>query len=303
MKKCIVWGMGNDYDLMLNQILFEIHKGNIEVAAIICREKDKYCSKRDGFDVITKNELGGVNYDYIIVTSTLFFNEIKQEAIDIGIDERCIISGTVFKLPKFDFQLYQNLIENPITILSDDCWGGYAYNSLKLPFTSPIINIRWNRDQYAEFISDPLFYLNTELKMERDGNLRTEVWPIGSLGDEKRKVEMEFVHNADFNEAKAQWDRRKERINKQNLFVKMGFSIQDKKDEWLEAFKNLNCKKLLVYNGDTDIKEVLKTERFIWYNINSNRVNTYNYNDYFRSSYNNDIDLLKMLNGESNYLR
>jgi len=47
---------------------------------------------------------GGVKeYDYIIVTSTQFFDEIKQEAIDIGIDERCIISGTVFHLPRFDF--------------------------------------------------------------------------------------------------------------------------------------------------------------------------------------------------------
>lgn len=295
--------MGVDYEQLLNQILFEIHKGNIEVTAIICREKDKYCSKRDGFDVITPNELGEKDYDYIIVTSVQFFDEIKQEAIDMGVDERFIISGTVFHLPKFDFQLYQNLIENPITILSDDCWGGYVYNRLKLPFTSPLINIHWDRDQYAKFISDPLFYLDTELKMVRDGNLLEGVWPIGSLGDEKRNVEMHFIHNVDFNEAKEHWDRRKQRLNKQNLFVKMGFTVQNKKDEWLAIFKKLSCKKILFYNGDTDIKQVLKTERFIWYNTHGKRVEWYNYNDYLRACYYYDVDLLKMLNGEIDYIR
>lgn len=303
MKKCILWGMGEEYEQLLNQILFEIHKGNIEVTAIICREKDRWSSRRDGFDVITKNELSGKEYDYIIVTSTQFFGEIKQEAMDMEVDGRVIISGEVFLLPQFDFQLYQNLIENPVTILSDDCWGGYVYNRLKLPFASPLINIYWDRDQYVEFISDPLFYLDTELKMVRDGNLHDGVYPIGSLGDEKHKVEMQFVHNVDFHEAKEQWDRRKQRINKQNLFVKMGFTVCDKKDEWLAVFKKLNCKKILFYNGDIDIAQVLKTERFIWYNINGGRVDLYNYNTYLRRQYYYHVDLLKMLNGEKDYIR
>ncbi len=303
MKKCILWGMGMEYESLLNQILYEIYKGNIEIAAIICREKDRYCSKRDGFDVITKNELGNMEFDYVIITSSRFFEEIKQEAIDIGIDEHCIISGTVFYLPKFDFQLYQNLIENPITILSDDCWGGFVYKKLKLPFTTPLINIDWDRDQYAEFISDPLFYLNTELKMVREGNLRDGIYPIGSLGDENRKVEMGLIHNVNFKEAKEQWDRRKQRVNEQNIFVKMGFSVCDKKDEWLTAFKNLSYKKILFYDGDTDVKQVIKTERFTWRSINANYVATYDYNEYLRNHYIYDLDLLKMLNGKNDYIR
>lgn len=124
MKKCILWGMGKAYEGLLNQVMFEIYKGNIEISAIVCREEDKYCSIRDGFDVITKKELFNIEFDYIIVTSTTFFKEIKQEIMALGIDERKIVAGNIFFLPRFDFQLYQNLIENPITILSDDCWGG-----------------------------------------------------------------------------------------------------------------------------------------------------------------------------------
>jgi len=168
---------------------------------------------------------------------------------------------------------------------------------------SPLINILWDRSQYAEFISDPLFYLNTELIMVRDGDLHDGVWPIGSLGEGNRRVEMQFVHNSDFNEAKKQWNKRKQRLNEQNLFVKMGFSVQNKKDEWLAAFKDLSCKKILFYNGDTDIKQVLKTERFIWYNINAGRIECPDYNDYLRLHYYYDVDLLRMLNGEDNYIR
>ena len=40
---------------------------------------DKYCSKRDRFDIITKNELANIEFDYIIVTSSRFFKEIRQE--------------------------------------------------------------------------------------------------------------------------------------------------------------------------------------------------------------------------------
>lgn len=174
---------------------------------------------------------------------------------------------------------------------------------MKLPFATPLINIYWDRDQFAELISDPLFYLHTELKMIRDGNLHDGICPIGSLGDENRKVEMQFVHSVDFKEAKEQWDRRTQRINEQNLFIKMGFSVQKKQDEWLEAFKKCSCKKVLFYNGDTDIKEAVKTERYVWKNKNGNRVEQYDYNDYLRLNYFYDLDLLKMLNGENDFIR
>lgn len=175
------------------------------------------------------------------------------------------------------------------------------YNYLKLVFSTPLINIFWDKEQYARFISDPLFYLDTELKMVRDGNLREGIFPIGSLGDERRRVEMQFVHNVDFEEAKMQWDRRKKRINKQNIFIKMGFSIVEKKDEWLGIFQKSNYKKILFYNGDTDIEQIAKTDKFLW--ENGNRVQEYNYNDYLRASYPYHLDLLRMLNGEKDYIR
>ena len=176
--KCIVWGIGNDYEKILNQLLFEIHKQNIEVEALVCREKDRYCSNKDGFPIYTKDEIMSVEFDCIIITSSKYFKEIREEIQTLfPNNNKWIINGKVFKLPLFDFGRYIHLIKNPVTILSDDCWGGYVYNRLGLKFSSPLINIYWDRDEYAKFIQNPLFYLQSELTMFREGDLKEGICP------------------------------------------------------------------------------------------------------------------------------
>ena len=75
--------------------LFEIHKGNITVEAILCREADIYCNSRDGFPIISAKELKIDSFDYLIVTSSAYFKEIKKEAFEFGIEEKRIINGKV----------------------------------------------------------------------------------------------------------------------------------------------------------------------------------------------------------------
>lgn len=303
-SKCIVWGIGNSYDKILNQILFEIHKGNISIEALVCCKEDKYSSSRDGFPIITKEEINNVDFDYVVIASNSFFKEIRNEALQLNIEESKIIDGRKFQLPLFDFKRYSQLIQNTITILSDDCWGGYAYNRLGLPFSSPLINIYWERNEYAKLIVDPLYYLNSELTVIEYGDLRKGITPIGQLGDKNRNVKLNFTHNVDFNEAKIQWDRRKKRINPNNLFVKMGFLSSDQnKQSYLDAFEHVPYNKILFYNGDEDIKGAFKTERFIWRQTKLKRVEHSNYNDFVRLSYYRELDLLKLLTSETNYSR
>lgn len=303
-KRCIVWGIGNEYEKLLNQLLFEIYKGNISIEALVCRKEDKYCSTRDGFPVITKEELKRGTFDYIIITSVLHMDEIKREASVLVESFSHLINGQVFLMPLFDFNRYAMLIENPVTILSDDCWGGYAYHCLKLPFSSPLINIYWNRDEYAKFIENPLFYLNSELDMVEEGDLEKGIPPVGQLGDAKQNVKMIFTHNVDFMEGKRQWDRRKQRINPDNLFIKMGFNVADTNRKfYIEKFKEVPYNKILVYLGEENVEGIFKTKRFIWLEEKSKRVEFFQYNDYFRASYLNDLDLLKLLTGDKSYSR
>ena len=303
-KKVVLWGTGGGYEGILNRILFEIKKGNISVEALVCKKKDIYCSKRDSFPIIPKEELTGISFDYLVITSKGCFAEIKTEAMNLGISERAIIDGSVFALPLFDFERYRQLLENPVTILSDDCWGGYVYHRLKLPFSSPLINILWNKDEYVKFIQDPSFYLNTELKLFREGDFKTGLAPIGELGHGEQTVKLQLIHNASFAEAKEQWNRRIKRINFKNLFVKMGFeNCEQDSEKWLPIFSNIPYKKILFYSGGCAFDYIFRAKRFEWEQKRLPRVENYKHSDYMRLNYFMSIDLLKLLVEGKDYSR
>lgn len=302
--RCVIWGIGEDYEKLINQVLFEEYKGNIVIEALVCRNKDRYCDIKDKYPIITKEELRVTTFDYLIITSQRYYKEIKIEALELGVPESHIINGKIMSLPFFDFRRYVKLIENPVTILADDCWGGLAYDYLGLEYSSPLINIYWEKEEFSKFIRNPLLYLESELTIVRDGNLRKGISPIGRLGNDEEAVTLKFIHNIDFEEAKKQWDRRIMRINRDNIFVKMGFNGNDKKRQiYLNSFKQLDFNKILFYLGEEDIAEAFRTERFIWYQKSFNYIPTFNYNDYLRTNYWWDFDLFKLLNGEKDYSR
>lgn len=78
MKKCLIWGNGADYEIIINQILFEIEKNNIEVIGIIAKTEDIIGEKYDGFNMIEKEYVTNIDFDYIIVTSSQYFSEIRK---------------------------------------------------------------------------------------------------------------------------------------------------------------------------------------------------------------------------------
>lgn len=307
-RKVVIWGMGNDYESIINQLKFEICKNNIICEALVCRDQDAYVSKKDGFPVVKVSEFYKLKFDYLVIASGKFFDQIRDEAIKMGVEPKCIIDGRLFHQPLFDFKRYVSLIENPITILSDDCWGGFAYNRLQLPFTSPLINISWNRDQYVKFIQKPLYYLDTDLQLVREGDLYEGICPIGRLGNENDYVELNFVHNYNFSSALEQWNRRVKRINRNNIFVKMGFSNADASEKIkarIQAFENVKYKKILFYNGKGNLPEMFKqaNERFIGNQKSAKGVVSFDYNYYLITSYFWDLDLLKLLVDGEDYSR
>lgn len=82
-KRVALWGIGEDYERIINQIKFEELKGNLKVIAIVEKKENRVGSKRDGYNVILKEELNNIIFDYLIVCSGRFFSEIKLEALKI----------------------------------------------------------------------------------------------------------------------------------------------------------------------------------------------------------------------------
>lgn len=306
MDKCVIWGTGADYERIINQIKYEELKGNLQIIAAVARKDEIFGSKRDGYLLVTKEELPKMNFDMLIITSSAYYMEILTEAYNLGIPENRIMNGRVFQIPRFDYEEYIQLIRQPVTILSDDCWGGQVYHELLLQFTSPLINIFWQKDSYCRFMQDPLYYFAQPLELHTEGNLRENIYPVGQIGEKDRRIRLEFVHARSFKEAESLWEKRKRRINKERIFVKIGIDATDEnREEYLKSFANVTFPKICFYSGETSQKDVVYLKRFEWSCYQGKRMESVRYTDYSRNMCYlcRDINLIKLLNGEKDYIR
>lgn len=310
MKKILIWGIGNRYNELKNIIDFEVLKGNIEIVAMVSR--DKYANYVDGKKVIDKNEIENYEYDYIVIFAEKFA-EIKDEILTLGIGREKIIDGSIFKIPCFDFSRYSSLIENPVTIISDDCWGGMIYKYLKLKATSPFRNLEILQVDYIKLLSDLEYYLNSTLELEREGNVYNGMFPIGKLGQGDKKIFLNFNHFFTFEESKYEWEKRKNRINFNRLFVKMSYPIrrmyrgEEQNEDVVNMIKKfLELKypnKICFSTVGVDNAKVILSNRYIE-SIKS-ASDSKSLGEHIREieNFTKEIDLLKLLCGEKNFIR
>lgn len=112
------------------------------------------------------------------------------------------------------------------TIISNNCWGGIVYQDYDLEYTTPTVGVYFFAEEYIKFLRNIKGYLDMKLEFidsakskyyqyMQENNLETNV-PIGLLGD----VEIVFLHYKSNEEAEGKWERRKKRINWNNLIVK-----------------------------------------------------------------------------------
>lgn len=251
-----MWGSFQAYEEYRPQLVIEELKGNIEIAAVMFLDEN-VVGKVDGYDVVVIEKLPQIEFDYLMG----FGDELAEDMIKIlktiGIGREKFLSARILKLPNFDFQLYQKVKEANVSIISDNCWGGITYHSLDLPFLSPFINMFTKKGDFPKlaknlkgYLELPLTYVGTDI----DGNKGNQ-YPVCKLGD----VEIHCNHYESFEQAKVIWDSRKERINWENIFVKM--LIEDEKD--LEEFLEIPYRKIGFSKIPVQEKEVLDCSKVV----------------------------------------
>jgi uncharacterized protein (DUF1919 family) len=110
------------------------------------------------------------------------------------------------------------------TIISSNCWGGSVYEDLKLSYQTPTIGLFFYAPCFMELLKDlktttslPLTFVETsnyeDANVFRSKNFK---YPIGKLGN---TIEIQFLHYKTEAEAKDKWERRKQRINWDKLFI------------------------------------------------------------------------------------
>ena len=158
---------------------------------------------------------------------------------------------------------FQNLSnKKKFCIISNDCWGGEVYKILNRPFNTPFIGLMLMSPCYIKMLEKPEHYLSLPLVFKNTSrypsmqkiNAGTD-FPLAVLGDSD--IEIQFLHYDSQLIAKEKWERRVQRIDWNNLFVKYDCGKDYADKESVEKFLNFSFSNKLIFGKeDFDKKEV-----------------------------------------------
>ena len=167
------------------------------------------------------------------------------------------------KLEKLFYEIKRFFVKKSIknkdfSIISNNCWAGRVYQYRDMPYLSPTAGLYFFAPDYIKFVSDLRRYIDTPLRFinPEESKYYDEIKkrnqtdkPIGILDD----VEIVFLHYKTKEEAEEKWNRRKERVNFDNIILK--FSRMDLCTEnEIEAFDKLTFKNKFVLNNRLPLK-------------------------------------------------
>ena len=91
------------------------------------------------------------------------------------------------------------------SILSQNCVGSIWYHDLGLQFTSPTINMKFDPNDWIEFLDNFTYYVNRPITFEQSN----KPYPVGRIGG---KIFVEFVHYHSEQEVLEKWTIRCKRL-------------------------------------------------------------------------------------------
>jgi len=145
---------------------------------------------------------------------------------------------------RIDHYFQKNLINDNFTILSPNCIGGCIYHRLGKKFLSPTINMWLLQPDFITFLLHLDDYIDQPLRfVESD-----EKTPVAKIGDRTEKlpeITLHFNHAKSSIEAEELWNRRKIRINKENLYVIL-YNLDGVTEEQIHLLDNYPCKNKIV---------------------------------------------------------
>lgn len=188
---------------------------------------------------------------------------------------------------RYELKLRKRLKNDNFSIICPNCIGGIIYHRLGKKLLSPTINLWLHQDDFLKFVMNLKEYISKDLIfIESKYN-----YPVAMLGD----IKIYFNHAKTEKEAKFDWDRRKKRINYENIFIIMydkdGISKED-----IRKLEKVNCKNKIVLSDKEypDIDYVIKIEP-------NNRINGEQYLDkdiWGKRTFEKYFDFVKWLNCE-----
>lgn len=225
MKKCLLWGTGYCFREYVNLVKYHEMRGEFVVVGVTSNFSifDNYA----GYRYICKEKLlKEIDFDFVIVMAEgNAFKEIYAEALAIGVGDENILGYSLLKRQWFDLEKYMRVKRDVPTIFSCDCWGGLTYHNLGLEFKSPLINMFEIQTDFMKLLRKPQYYMEQKIEFLEYCTNRTskKTYPVCRCED----ILLHFYHYDTFENAVVDWERRKQRIKWDNLFVMMHTENQD----------------------------------------------------------------------------
>lgn len=164
-----------------------------------------------------------------------------------------------FVVPKLKKSFEKAQIGTP-TVLCDNCTAGMILHDFGVQFNSPTVNLYFDGTDFYDFAENLEFYIDRPVVQIENTNTDSNGtdYPMGKIeGDETHKdIVIHFLHYHSFEEASSAWNRRKERMDRDNIFLMMTFLYEGRNEEKYRRAQALPYKnKVIFVNHPSDPKE------------------------------------------------
>lgn len=153
----------------------------------------------------------------------------------------------------YEKYVQSRLKNKDFTILCSNCIGGVIYHRLGLQFRSPTVNLWMHQREFIQFAANLREYIDEDLifvESEYD-------YPVAQLKD----VKIYFNHSRSEEEARNDWNRRKARVNYDNLFLIM-YDRENLTEDDFRRFAAIPCKgRVILSDRDQPDFDYIKTIR------------------------------------------
>lgn len=145
-------------------------------------------------------------------------------------------------IKRFESEVKNKVKNNNFSIICSNCIGGFIYHRLGLQFLSPTINCFIEPSDFIRFCEHLEYYLSLKLKFKESD----KPYPVARLDD----VTIYFNHSKSNEEAENTWEKRKNRVNYNNLYVIL-YNRYDENDNSLTKEEilragNIRCNNLII---------------------------------------------------------
>lgn len=147
------------------------------------------------------------------------------------------------------FMRRRRLRNRSVSIISNNCWGGFMMKECGIPFRTPFVGLFMFDEDYISMLEHPEV-LESQLRFINRSESRHKItdpkeYPIGVIGD---GIEIHFLHYKSEAEAMEKWTRRVGRIDFSNLVVKFG-DEDGQRPDLLKRFDRLPYKCKVAFTG------------------------------------------------------